>query len=72
MLQVRQAELRSQPRRQFLLAADDRDAIFRLNEVSEQICRQIAARGVRQMLAEQYPASAHTTLLSHSRSQAFA
>ena len=48
-------ELRSQSRRQFLLAADDRDVIFRLNEVSEQICRQIAARGMREMLAEQYP-----------------
>ena len=73
VVQVGQAELRSQPRGQFLVAADDRDAIVRLNEVAEQMCRQITAGGVRQMLAEQQPRQrTHATLLSHRRSQAWA
>ena len=53
VVQIGQMELRSQSRGQFLVAADDRDAIVRLDEVGEQICGQIAARRVRQMLAEQ-------------------
>ena len=42
--------------------------IFRSNNMIEQICRQIAARGMREMLAEQYP-SQRTHHLAVAQSQ---